>query len=94
MPSSTAAVTLPQAERVLFKMCKHFAIKVPVAFDSDKADIDFRIGRCRVQRQGELLQMRCDADDTERLERVQYIIDEHLVLMARDKQLVVAWQAA
>jgi uncharacterized protein len=94
MPSSTAVVTVPQAERVLFKMCKHFAIKVPVVFDSEQADIDFRFGRCRVQRAGDTLQIACDADSDELLRRVQYVIDEHLALMAKNKQLVVAWQTA
>jgi len=94
MPSSTAAVTVPQAERVLFKMCKHFAIKVPVTFDTEQADIDFRFGRCRIQRAGDTLQIACDADSEELLKRVHYVIDEHLALMAKNKQLVVAWQAA
>lgn len=94
MPTSTADVTVPQAERVLFKMCKHFAIKVPVAFDSEQADIDFRFGRCRVHRHGDALTLHCEADNAELLQRVQYVIDEHLALMARDKQLAVTWQTA
>ncbi|MGR4869116.1 DUF2218 domain-containing protein [Variovorax sp. LARHSF232] len=94
MPTSTADVTVPQAERVLFKMCKHFAIKVPVEFDSERADIDFRFGRCRVQRDGERLRLHCAAADAELLQRVQYVLDEHLGLMARDKQLAVAWRPA
>jgi hypothetical protein len=94
MPTSTAAVTLPQADRVLFKLCKHFALKVPVAFDSAQADIDFRFGRCRVQREGDRLDLHCDADSAEALERVQFVLDEHLALMARDRQLAVAWQRA
>ena len=94
MPSSTAAITVPQAERVLFKMCKHFAIKVPVTFDTEQANIDFRFGRCRIQRAGDTLQLACDADSEERLLRVHHVIDEHLALMAKDKQLAVAWQRA
>jgi hypothetical protein len=94
MPTSTAAVTLPQADRVLFKLCKHFALKVPVAFDSVQADIDFRFGRCRVQREGDRLSLCCDADSAEALERVQFVLDEHLALMAREQQLAVAWQRA
>lgn len=91
MPASSTAVTVPQAERVLFKMCKHFAIKVPVDFDSEKADIDFLFGRCRVLRNGDVLSLHCEADSAEKLQRVQYVIDEHLALMARDKKLSVAW---
>ncbi|MEY4563056.1 MAG: hypothetical protein RLZZ618_2333 [Pseudomonadota bacterium] len=93
MPTCTANVTVPQAERVLFKMCKHFAIKVPVTFDSEQADIDFRFGRCLVQREGDLLSLHCTAESDELLQRVQYVLDEHLALMARNKQLAVAWQS-
>lgn len=94
MPASSSAVTVPQAERVLFKMCKHFAIKVPVDFDSEKADIDFRFGRCRIQRTSDTLAIACEAESPELLQRVQYVIDEHLALMARDKGLTVAWAPA
>ncbi|MCW5256027.1 DUF2218 domain-containing protein [Verminephrobacter aporrectodeae subsp. tuberculatae] len=94
MPTSTATITVPQAERVLFKMCKHFAIKVPVTFDSEQADIDFLFGRCRAQRMGDTLSLHCAADNVELLQRVQHVIDEHLGLMARDKQLAVTWQSA
>lgn len=94
MPTCTADVTVPQADRVLFKMCKHFAIKVPVDFDSERADIDFRFGRCLVERDGDRLSLHCAADTDELLQRVQYVLDEHLALMARNKQLTVAWQAA
>jgi bifunctional isochorismate lyase/aryl carrier protein len=91
---SHAAVTLPQAERVLFKLCKHFAIKVPVVFDAEQADIDFGYGRCRVQRDGDRLALHCSADAEALLHRVQYVLDEHLALMARDRALTMAWQRA
>ncbi|WP_010104754.1 DUF2218 domain-containing protein [Verminephrobacter aporrectodeae] len=94
MPTSTATITVPQAERVLFRMCKHFAIKVPVTFDSEHADIDFLFGRCRAQRTGDVLSLHCAADSVELLQRVQHVIGAHLGLMARDKQLAVAWQSA
>lgn len=94
MPTSTAELCLPQAERVLFKMCKHFAIKVPVDFDSQRAEIDFRFGRCHIRREGERLRLHCEAGAPEQLSRVQAVLDEHLALMARDRELSVAWQAA
>lgn len=94
MPTCIAELRLPQAERVLFKMCKHFAIKVPVDFDSQRADIDFRFGRCRIQREGERLRLHCEAGAEEQLRRVQSVLDEHLALMARDRHLTVPWQVA
>ncbi|MET3819804.1 hypothetical protein ACVK00_004235 [Burkholderia sp. PvR073] len=88
---STAAVSVPQAERVLFKLCKHFAIKVPVVFDTHCATVDFPYGVCRVVRTDDVLQLRCEADSPEGLAQVQYVMDEHLGLMSRNRALVVAW---
>ncbi|SMG02705.1 FIG00463362: hypothetical protein [Burkholderia singularis] len=91
---STAEVALPQAERVLFKMCKHYAIKVPVSFDEHRATIDFPVGKCYVIRTDDVLSIRCEADSADKLERVQYVMDEHLALMARNTQLTVDWRRA
>ncbi|KVD74351.1 hypothetical protein WS62_05785 [Burkholderia sp. ABCPW 14] len=91
---STAELTVPQADRVLFKMCKHYAIKVPVAFDAHRAAIDFPYGKCHVLRTDDVLSIRCEADSIEKLEQIQYVMDEHLALMARNKQLVVDWRRA
>lgn len=90
--ASTADVTLPQADRVLFKICKHYAIKVPVVFDAHRAAIDFPYGTCRIVRTDDVLTMRCEADSAGKLEQIQYVMDEHLVLMSRNKRLVVEWR--
>ncbi len=89
---STAEVALPDAEKILFKLCKHYALKVPVRFDSSSADIAFPMGRCQVARTGEVLRMRCEAEDAEALDRVLFIMGEHLTLMAKNKALVIEWQ--
>ncbi|WP_334041566.1 DUF2218 domain-containing protein [Burkholderia ambifaria] len=89
---STAQVSVPQAERVLFKLCKHYAIKVPVVFDEHRATIDFPYGVCRMLRTDDVLRLRCEADSAERLEQIQSVMDEHLVLMSRNRALVVAWE--
>ncbi|KER72038.1 DUF2218 domain-containing protein [Burkholderia aenigmatica] len=92
--ASTAEVTLAQADRVLFKLCKHYAIKVPVVFDAHRATVDFPYGTCRMQRTDDRLRMRCEADTADKLAQIQYVMDEHLVLMSRNRELVIAWQQA
>lgn len=89
---STAEITLSLAEKILFKLCKHYAIKVPVIFDTEKAAISFPYGNCHVTRTGEVLSMRCEADSIEKLAMVQCVMDEHLALMARDSELAIDWQ--
>ncbi|WP_175956204.1 DUF2218 domain-containing protein [Burkholderia sp. BCC0405] len=91
---STAEVRLAQAERVLFKLCKHYAIKVPVVFDAHRATVDFPYGTCRMQRTDDLVRIRCEADSADKLAQIQYVMDEHLVLMSRNRELVIAWQRA
>ncbi|MBU9219776.1 DUF2218 domain-containing protein [Burkholderia multivorans] len=91
---STAEVSVPQADRVLFKLCKHYAIKVPVVFDEHRATVDFPYGVCRMLRMGDTLQLRCEADSAERLEQIQHVMDEHVGLMSRNRALVIAWERA
>ncbi|MCW0044895.1 DUF2218 domain-containing protein, partial [Burkholderia pseudomallei] len=91
---STAELTLPQADRVLFKLCKHYAIKVPIDFDEHRATVDFPYGVCRMLRTDDVLSLRCEADAADKLAQIQYVMDEHLALMSRNRQLVVAWQRA
>lgn len=85
------SLSLPQAERVLFKLCKHFAIKVPVDFDPHQAHVDFPFGTCQIQRHDDRLDITCSAIDEARLAKVLHVLDEHLALMARQPQLQVHW---
>ena len=87
-----AALRLPQADRVLFKLCKHYALKVRVDFDPLAADIHFPYGRCRLKREGELLLIHGQAASPEALAQVRHVMDEHLALMARNPQLRLDWQ--
>ncbi|MDO5654062.1 MAG: DUF2218 domain-containing protein [Brachymonas sp.] len=89
--ASTSKISFPDAEKILFKLCKHYAIKVPVVFDSSHADITFAMGRCQIWREGDLLRMRCEADALHKLKDIQHIMDEHLALMTHDRALVICW---
>lgn len=85
------SLSLPQAERVLFKLCKHFALKVPVRFDTERAEVDFPFGSCLILRQGEQLDIACSALDEARMDKMRHVLDEHLALMARQPQLQPRW---
>jgi len=76
---------------VLFKLCKHFAIKVPVRFDAESADVDFPFGTCRILRQDDRLDIACSAQDETSMAKMQHVMDEHLALMAKQPQLHVRW---
>lgn len=88
-----ATLTLPDADKVLYKLCKHYALKVPVEFNHERAHVPFPAGTCDIQRQGDTLHLQCAAPSDEALARVLHIMDEHLALMARNPELQIPWQA-
>ncbi|BBH14489.1 MULTISPECIES: DUF2218 domain-containing protein [Chromobacterium] len=91
MLSSRAQLTTPNADKVLYKLCKHYALKVPVEFDSHQAHVHFPIGECRIQRQDDTLDMICAADAADKLAKIEFIMDEHLGLMAKTPDLKLDW---
>ncbi|UTH76695.1 DUF2218 domain-containing protein [Chromobacterium sp. IIBBL 290-4] len=93
MPQSRASFTTPNADKVLYKLCKHYALKVPVDFDSHRAHVQFPIGVCRIERADDTLAMWCEADAADKLAKIEFIMDEHLGLMAKQPELKLAWQA-
>nr|WP_199066761.1 DUF2218 domain-containing protein [Chromobacterium sp. ASV5] len=91
MFQSRTQLTVPNADKVMYKLCKHFALKVPATFDSETALIHFDDGDFRVQRQDDLLTLRCEAASADQLAFIQSIVDDHLGLMAKQPDLRVEW---
>ncbi|WP_223871878.1 DUF2218 domain-containing protein [Candidatus Dactylopiibacterium carminicum] len=89
-----SSVTLPNADKVLYKLSKHFALKVPVEFDDSNSRVQFPAGNCEIQREGDLLRLQCSADSKEKLAQVIRIVDHHLALMARNPELRISWTDA
>ncbi len=90
--SQHARIALPNADRILYKLGKHFAIKVPVELDLNPASVPFAAGRCEILRDDNVLSMHCQAESTEALAQLIHIVDSHLALMARDPSLQVVWR--
>ncbi|XLM21706.1 DUF2218 domain-containing protein [Chromobacterium piscinae] len=92
MLSSRASLTTAHADKVLYKLCKHYALKVPVDFDTERAHVQFPIGTCDIRRSGDTLDMVCAADAADKLAKIEFIMDEHLGLMAKQPELKLDWQ--
>lgn len=91
MLNSEALIRLENSERILFRLCKHFALKVAVVHDGDVARIEFPTGLCTIARQRDELNIACAAPDHARLAVMQEVVASHLRLMARQPGLNVEW---
>ncbi|GHD56849.1 DUF2218 domain-containing protein [Jeongeupia chitinilytica] len=93
MPAAYASVATPDASRFLFKLCKHFAKKIPVEFDEHHGRAEFAFGACTLSASETELRFDCDSQSDEALARLQSVLVEHLALMTRANPLPVVWTA-
>lgn len=92
MFNSYTQYTTPEVEKVLYKLCKHFALKIPVEFDREKAHIEFSMGICQIRREQDTLHLQCRADTSDKLAAIESIVEDHLGLMVKNPELVLQWQ--
>jgi hypothetical protein len=96
---SEAHVTTGYAARYAGQLCAHFQHKLPAELTRDGPDkasgrIEFAVGTCTLEADGDRLVLRADSPDADRLAQLQAIIDRHLERFAfRDKPAIV-WHAA
>ncbi|WVM88133.1 DUF2218 domain-containing protein [Halopseudomonas pachastrellae] len=73
-----AQVSTTHASRYIKRLCKHFAHKVESTWDEQQGVTDFPFGRCVMQADGAQLALHCTADDDTQLERVCWVVTDHL----------------
>ncbi|CAM3610134.1 DUF2218 domain-containing protein [Polaromonas hydrogenivorans] len=83
----------PEPSRYLTRLCYHFRRKIEVAYDEQQGLAHFPWGECRLTAQQEALGFECTATSAEELERIQYVLDEHVALFSRKSPMAVQWQA-
>lgn len=93
MLTSTTRVETERAARYLGQLCKHFAHKVPARWDAGQGEVDFPMGGCRLHAEADALAIVCWAEERAALERVQGIVEDHLVRFGWREGLAVAWSA-
>lgn len=93
MPGSKATVETANASRYLQQLCKHFAHKVAVEYDTEKAVVDFHFGDCRMWATAAELTIECASESDETLERTQFVIDDHLSRFAWREKPKIVWRA-
>lgn len=92
MPSSTARLTTANGSRYLQQLCKHFAHKIDVEFTPTHGEIKFSFGTAVLDADADGLRMIAQADDAEKLEQTQRVIESHLLRFAfREEIGALVW---
>ncbi len=88
---ATASIPTGHASRYLQQLCKHFAHKRPVTFDTLSGQISFAIGECRLAAHPAALRIVLGAEDREQMAELQDVVVRHLVRFAFREELSVEW---
>ena len=90
--SSSAWVTTESPARYIGRLCKHFAHKIPVAFDEQQGRIEFAFGLASLQAEAQGLRLRVEAATGEDLQRLQEVVGSHFERFAWQEALTLDWQ--
>ncbi len=82
---------LIEARKYLKRLCKHFQHKVPVQYDEKDALIEFEEGFCAMQADNKILNIHCQADNSEDLKAITDTLDRHLSALCRNQVLELSW---
>ncbi|WP_343051871.1 DUF2218 domain-containing protein [Mycoplana rhizolycopersici] len=91
--STVTDIATEHASRYLQQLCKHFAHKRPVEFDSRSGHISFGVGDCRLSADDTVLRISLASPDQEQMAQLQDVVVRHLVRFAFREELGVTWRA-
>lgn len=92
--TTVAKLNTPNASRYLQQLCKHFQHKRPVEFDPSHGSIEFSVGICQLDAEGEGLTMMLTAPDEAQMAQLQDVVARHLERFAFREEISVDWQPA
>lgn len=73
-------------------MCKHFAHKVEVRYDTEQGQVDFPMGQADLIAHQDRLDFEVRAENDEGLEQAKFILEDHIVRFAfREKLERLNW---
>ncbi|WP_198314482.1 DUF2218 domain-containing protein [Chitinibacter sp. GC72] len=80
------------AKQYLFKLCKHFARKIRVDFDTEHGVAYFDFGELQLAASENQLRLRLCAQEAAQLEILKSVVEHHLQLMTRSTDPALPWQ--
>lgn len=92
MPLSRAEITTPSGERLMNRLCKHWAQDFEVEHLEQEAKINFASGTCLMRADDETLTVAIETLEESHLDELEGVVERHLVRMAGDENLVIIWE--
>ncbi|KUF11078.1 DUF2218 domain-containing protein [Pseudoponticoccus marisrubri] len=93
--AQTGRFETAHASKYLQQLCKHFAHKVEVSFDSETGTAALPAGPARLQAADGALTVTVTGADADALDRARHVIDSHLARFAfREGFETMDWTAA
>jgi hypothetical protein len=94
MPTSHADVATEHASRYLQQLCKHWAHKFPVEFDSNHGVIDLSSGRAVLDADAKALHIAVTVAEADATERLEAVVADHIKRFAFREELTFDWKQA
>lgn len=92
MPLSRAEIATLSGERLINRLCKHWSHKLEVEYSEQDAKIIFPDGTCLMHAEPDRLLVSIETLEEEHLDRLEGVVESHLVRMAKDEPLEIVWE--
>ena len=92
MPLSRVEIVTPSAERLINRLCKHWAHKLEVEHTAQEARIVFANGTCLMHAEPARLLVSIEALEEKHLDELEGVVESHLVRMANNEALEIVWE--
>ena len=92
MPISRAEIATESGEKLLKRLCKHWAHKLEVEQQGSEGRVSFEDGSCLLRAEPDKLRVAIEALDEEGLDRLEGVVASHLERMAGDEALQIVWE--
>lgn len=91
-----ACTQIPTADasKLILKLCRHFAHKVPAVYDAHSGQVRFLQGQCVMKADAQSLSLYLQARAEDEIRMMQFIIDDHLRRFVRQQPLSYQWGGA
>ncbi|WP_275286634.1 DUF2218 domain-containing protein [Halomonas elongata] len=92
MPISRAEIVTESGEKLINRLCKHWAHKLEVKQEDGEGRITFDNGSCLLQAEQGKLKVAVESLDEEGLDHLEGVVARHLERMSGKESLDIIWE--
>lgn len=92
MPISRAEIATESGDKLINRLCKHWAHKLEVEQAEGEGRVTFDAGSCLMKAEPGKLHVAVEALDEEGLDRLEGVVASHLERMAGKESLEIVWE--